>query len=223
MALDHLSELISKNTFQFTVVDLCIDVQAQAQAQAQQAAEEACHLDAAAQQLQAEAHLVASKGTLVPQQLHPDQQYTGMGVVPVSNMGSATGQQLDQVASSMQLQQGVHLQGSSPLPGAALSVPHSELDDSQLILAAAEVRFEDGAAMAAPQHNVLFNGTQQHVAPVYQGVQHRGSAQVASPAVQLPSPASGQLQKQGSIIIQTPNGYDHSHSLDSVQQVPHNP
>lgn len=54
-----------------TYCDLCISLQAQAQAQAQQAAEEACHLDAAAQQLQAEAHLVGQfKGSLSAAQQH---------------------------------------------------------------------------------------------------------------------------------------------------------
>jgi hypothetical protein len=59
-------------------------MQAQAQAQAQQAAEEACHLDAAAQQLQAEAHLVAFKGSLgAPGQHEP-------GSLPFSSVGGAS-------------------------------------------------------------------------------------------------------------------------------------
>ena len=194
-------------------------MQAQAQAQAQQAAEEACHLDAAAQQLQAEAHLVASKGSMAAHQHHPDQQYAGMSASMArsrSDAHNAAGQQQAIVVSSMQPQQSVHLQSCSPLEATALGMPHTELDDSQLILAAAEVRFEDRAAMADPQpslpdtHDVLFKASQQYIAPLHQGIEHHAMAQRASSALQLAASAPGQL-------VQTASGFEHG--LDSVQPV----
>lgn len=152
-------------------------------------------------------------------QHNPDQQYAGMSASMASTKSevrNTASQQQQPAVGSMQSQQAVHLQGCSPLEGTALGMPHSELDDSQLILAAAEVRFEDRAAMADPQpslpdtHDVLFKASQQYNAPVHQGVQHHAMAQMAPPAVQLAASAPGQL-------VQTATGSEDG--LDPVQQV----
>lgn len=191
-----------------------LSLQAQAQAQAQQAAEEACHLDAAAQQLQVEAHLVASKGTSETAHQHnPDQQYAGTSASvagTVTSLGYSAGQRQDQMDCGLQSQQVVHLQECTPLQGTALGLPHRELDDSQLMLAAAEVRFEGGAAMATLQssasasRDVLFKD--QYIAPPDQGIQHHA---MATAALQRAASASGQ-RMQTSIEFE--------HGLESVQQ-----
>ncbi len=154
-------------------------------------------------------------------QHHPDQQYADVSASmagSMSDLRSAASLQRDHVVSGMQPQQAVHILGCSPLQGTALGIPHSELDDSQLILAAAEVRFEDRVAMADSQPSlpercdVLFNGSQQYVAAQHQELQRHAMAQAAPSALHLAAPAPGQL-------IQMAPGIQHS--LDpSVQQVP---
>lgn len=191
-------------------------LQAQAQAQAQQAAEEACHLDATAQQLQVEAHLVASKGASEAVHQHnPNQQYAGVSAPvagTVTSLGYSAGQRQDQMDCDLQAQQVVHVQECPPLEGTALGLPHRELDDSQLMLAAAEVRFEGGAAMATPQpsapasHDVLFK--EQYIAPPDECIQHDA---MATAAIQRAASASGQRMQ---------TSVEFEHGLESVQQVP---
>lgn len=143
-------------------------LQVQAEAQAQQAAEEACHFDATAQRLQAEANLMASQHMAVSSQqalnqdeqrathqlmqpYHPSDRYRppGSPVVPPPLTG---GEGIVPSLPSLGFG-GNHSSspGTALLESALISMPDAgpdaELDDGQLILAAAEVHFEDHAAL----------------------------------------------------------------------------
>ena len=140
-------------------------MQAQAHAQAQQAAEEACHYDAAAQTLPAQANLMASKHIAassqrraeldgVPQHIYLPDRFQTPGS-PVQHAAPSEGDGLPRMPGltfgSRQAGHDSGSPGTALLERALLSMPDAEpvteLDDGQLILAAAEVHFEDHAAL----------------------------------------------------------------------------
>ena len=147
-------------------------LQVQAEAQAQQAAEEACHFDATAQRLQAEANLMATQHMeassqqahnqaehhathqlMQPYHLSDTYRPPGSPVAPPPLNG---GEGLVPSLPALEFG-GRHTGHHSSSPGTALlesalismpdAGPDAELDDGQLILAAAEVHFEDHAAL----------------------------------------------------------------------------
>ena len=147
-------------------------MQVQAQAQAQQAAEEACHFDATAQRLQAEANMMASQHMAASSQqaLAHDEHHTAHQVMqpyllpdryqppgspvlaPPLNGGEGIVPSLPPLGFG-ERHTGHHSSspGTALLESALISMPDvgpdAELDDGQLILAAAEVHFEDHAAL----------------------------------------------------------------------------
>jgi hypothetical protein len=155
--------------------------QVQAQAQAQQAAEEACHLDAAAQQLHAEASLVAASNQAAvslaqgppapsdhlppaPQHSHsaalqPALQPLQQRAASAPPAGAGSLQPADSVPALPQPVQDALLDLPGGLGGPKLGgQPGGEelLNDSQLALAAAEIRVEEASKSAgggAPAHS----------------------------------------------------------------------
>ena len=156
-----------------------MSLQAQAHAQAQQAAEEACHYDATAQTLQAQANLMASKhmaassqrrraeldgGHGMPQPIYLPDRFQTPGS-PVQHAAAGGGEGLPRMPGvTFGSRQAGHDSGSPSaalLERALLGIPDAdpvtELDDGQLILAAAEVHFEDYAALRS--HSVPCNAS----------------------------------------------------------------
>ena len=186
------------------------NAQAQAQAQAQQAAEEACRLDAAAQQLQAEAHMVGAASQQAVALLTQGAAMPPLSLMPPTQQQHHSEAALQHRAACAPPAGGGSLAHAAAVPtlpqpmhDALLGVPDDDgmqqhehhivdelLDDGQLALAAAEFRAEE------QQHSA--GGAAAHSQPP--SSDGRAASSLSDGHQQLPALQNLPLQRQASSV-----------------------